>query len=140
MLVDLEGQFDVPPDATRRLAVLGGEDPVGKLRLSRKDAERLARIRDGVGMAAGELGFRLGAEEARDVLLVGAASMGVPLMQSDLDAVVRGAAQVFPVSAADLMPDLQGPELGKALESLKADWIASGFALGREALIVRAKG
>ncbi len=140
VLVDLEGQFDVPPDAMRRLAVLGGEDPAGKLRLSRKEAERLVRIRDGVGMTAGELGFRLGAEEARDVLLVAAASMGVPLMKADLDAATRGAAQVFPIAAADLMPDLQGPELGGALEALTAEWIASDFALGRDELIARAKG
>jgi poly(A) polymerase len=38
------------------------------------------------------------------------------------------------------MPDLQGPALGDALKTLEARWIASGFALGRDALLDSLKG
>ena len=84
---------------------------------------------------AGELGFRLGAESARDVLLLRAASMGQPLDPAEIRASQAGAAAIFPVTAADLMPGLTGAALGAALKTMEARWIASGFTLTREALL-----
>jgi poly(A) polymerase len=51
------------------------------------------------------------------------------------DAVTHAAAQKFPLNAADLMPALSGPELGKALKSAEVRWIASGFTLTKADLI-----
>ncbi len=79
-LVHLEGDAGVQPDALRRLAVLGGVDPADALRLSRAQAVQFDRMREGAAtqMAAAELGYRLGAETARDALLLRAALLGEP--------------------------------------------------------------
>ncbi len=132
-LVHLEdGQ---PPGWLRRLAAIGGEDPAGALRLSRDEAKQLARIRAGIGSAAGpgELAYRLGADMATDILLLRAALLEQPYFDAR-DRVARGATAVFPVRAADLA-DLQGPALGQRLKALEARWIASGFELSREQLL-----
>ena len=41
----------------------------------------------------------------------------------------------FPVTAADLMPALQGEALGARLKELESRWLASGLALSREDLL-----
>ena len=35
--------------------------------------------------------------------------------------------------------ELKGPEIGELLKVLEQDWIASGFALGRDELLARAR-
>lgn len=139
-LVHLEQQAGVAPDALRRLAILGGVDAADRLRLSRAQAKRLERLRDAVGSGMGpaELGYRLGADEARDVLLLRAAMLGRPWDVEAAKAAERGARARFPVRPADLMPALQGPALGAALKRLEREWIASGFALTRDELLGRA--
>ena len=136
-MIALETAAGVVPEAIRRLAVLGGEDVAGHLRLSRKEAAKLDALLQADG-APGEIGYRLGHDDGRDALLVRAASLGMPLEPGALDDVKRGAAHVFPVKAADLMPDLEGPALGAALAKLERDWIASDFTLSRDALLSRA--
>lgn len=138
-LVHLESEAGAPPDAMRRLSILGGASPCEALRLSRRDTERLRALRDNAGLSAGEAGYRLGPDLGRDVLLVTAASTGSSLERGVLDQVVRGSAQVFPVKAADLMPGFNGPRLGEMLDRLERDWIASDFDLGRDDLIARAE-
>ena len=61
--------------------------------------------------------------------------MGIPIDPSSLHAAEEGAAAVFPVAAADLMPGFTGPALGRELERLKSLWIESGFRLSREDLL-----
>jgi len=39
------------------------------------------------------------------------------------------------LKAADLMPDYQGPALGKRLAELEDRWIASGFSLTKAQLL-----
>jgi len=48
---------------------------------------------------------------------------------------------VFPVKGADLaaLGAAQGPRLGALLGQLEAEWIGSGFVLGRDALLERAR-
>jgi poly(A) polymerase len=53
-------------------------------------------------------------------------------LQSELD---RGASATFPIKAADLMPDLEGPALGAAMKQLEARWIASDFQLSKAQLL-----
>jgi poly(A) polymerase len=49
--------------------------------------------------------------------------------------IARGAAAVFPVKSADLLPFVQGAALGQALRKCEARWIASDFQLTRAALL-----
>lgn len=136
-LVHLEGLLGTAPDALRRLAALGGEEVPGRLRLSRREAKRLAVLTDGVGAGAGaaEHAWRLGRDTARDIELLRAAAFSAPL-PADLEARLdRGAAAVFPVTGADIAGGYEGPEIGRRLAELERDWIASGFALDRDDLL-----
>lgn len=134
-MVHLEA--DMPPDAMRRLAALVAETPTDALRLSRTDAARHAVVAQGARgeQGAAELGYRHGANTARDALLVRAALLSSPLPSGWQDAIAQGATARFPVSAADLMPALQGAALGARLRDLENRWIASGFVLTREDLL-----
>jgi poly(A) polymerase len=53
--------------------------------------------------------------------------------------IARGAGAALPVAAADLVAAgiAAGPALGRALARAEAAWIASDFALDREALVAR---
>jgi poly(A) polymerase len=135
VLIHLEGGRT--PDWLRRLAVIGGADEADRLRLSRTEAARLATLRDGIATlrSPGELGYRLGADVAADILLASAALTEMPLPAGWAEAVARGARARFPVSAADLMPRLTGPALGRRLAELEAQWIASDFTLRRDDLL-----
>lgn len=138
-LVHLEQQAQVGPDWLARLASMTGPEAAGRLRLSRAEEIRLCLLRDGLGSGrnAGELGFRHGIEDARVILLLRAAVMSQPLAPESLEAAAEGAAAVFPLRAADLMPEFEGPALGRELERLKQRWILSGFSLTREELLDR---
>lgn len=136
-LVHLEAEAGVSPDWLARLAVMVGPEAAARLRLSRSEEVRLCLFRDGMGSprGPGELGFRHGFEDARAILLLRAAMMGMPLYDAALREAEAGARAEFPVRAADLMPDLSGPALGRELERLKALWITSGFTLSRDNLL-----
>ncbi|EAR53067.1 polyA polymerase family protein [Oceanicola granulosus HTCC2516] len=137
VLVDLEERAGLAPGWPRRLAALGGQDADTALRLSKDEAKRLRTLREALGSEAGpgELGYRLGAAVALDVLALRGAMEVRPVAPEDADATRHGAKQTFPLTAADLIDRHQGPALGQALRDAEARWIASGFALGREALL-----
>jgi poly(A) polymerase len=134
-LVHLERDAD--PDWLRRLAALGGEDAETRLRLSRAEARDLAALRGAIGSAESPavLGWRLGLQRGSDAMLVRAALMEQALPAQWADALIRGAAAAFPVTAADLMPRLQGPALGAKLAELTDRWLASDLRLTREDLL-----
>jgi len=137
LLVHFEAEAGVAPDPIRRLASLGGGDVAERLRLSKAEARALGRLRDHLGSAAPAeaLAYRLGADMARDVVLLNAALLETP-PAGDVEArLARGAAAVFPVKPADLMPKFSGAALGARLAELETRWIASGFALGRDELL-----
>jgi poly(A) polymerase len=137
-LVHLEARTGTPPDPIRRLAALGAGEAEGRvLRLSKREIRRLARLAElqGAAMAPAELGYRHGAEAARDALLLQGAMAGTPPEDAALAAAEEGARQRFPVAARDLMPAYAGPALGAKLAELEARWIASGFRLSKEALL-----
>lgn len=135
--VHLEQAFRIAPDWVARLAALSGPEAAVSLRLSRSEEARLCLLRDGMGSlrGAGELGFRLGYDDAAAVLLLRAAMMPMPADPSDLKAAKFGAEAIFPIAASDLMPAFTGPALGRELERLKTQWIASGFVLSRDDLL-----
>ena len=141
VLIHVEEAATLAPDWLRRLAALGGEDPAPRLRLSRADAARLALLRDGMdaGAPPHELGYRLGATAAADILALRAALGTREPDPADLAQARTAAGQTFPVTAADLMPALSGPALGQRLKALEDRWIASRFALSRADLLAAGK-
>lgn len=135
-LVYLESGAGVGPDPIRRLAALGGEGVPDLLRLSNAETRRLRHVADSLGStdSAAALGYKWGAEIATDAVLLRASLAAEPLAIDALSEVARGAHAVFPVRAADL-PNLVGPDLGRALKSLETRWIASGFTMDRDELL-----
>ena len=135
-LVHLEQENDVEPDPIRRLAALG-DGWADRLRLSKSEIRPLDRLREELGsmISAEELGYRLGEELALDVLLMRAAVLSTPLTYTDRDDLRFAAKQVFPIKAADLMPEYRGPELGEKLKQLERFWIESGFQLTRDQML-----
>lgn len=135
-LVHLEGA--IPPDPIRRLAALGGADPSDHLRLSNKETEALTNLREAIASAEtpAVLAWRLGEARARDALLLRAAVLESPYTDQSAE-LQRGAAAQFPVKPADLMPALQGADLGAALRDLQQKWIASNLTLSRTDLLGR---
>ena len=132
VLVHLEQENHIAPDALRRLAIVGGQ-PQDSLRLSKDQARKLDQIKSGASPA--EIAYRFGADVARDAYLVIAASTGQPATPDALDAISHAAVQTFPLKAADLMPNLSGPALGAALKKAERRWIASGFTLTKADLL-----
>lgn len=133
VLVHLEN--DASPRWQRRLLVLGGHDAADALRLSRDEARDITAARKHLSDRPAHVAQLLGADTARDCALAFAALTTQPL-PDDLDhQIMLGANARFPLTAADLMPALQGPALGAALKAARARWIASDFSLTREALL-----
>lgn len=140
-LVHVELLSGVTPDPIRRLAALGSGAAEGRaLRLSKREMRRLALLQSLTGNRSdpAELGYRHGADTARDALLLHAAARGAPLPEAALEAAASAASHRFPVTARDLMPAYEGPALGDKLEELERRWIASGFRLTREELLAQA--
>lgn len=134
-LIDLEERYGFAPDPLRRLAVLGGD--IETLRLSRKELEAIAALRDSVGVAPPVLGYRLGEKMARDAVLITSATMATPIPGDAFPGVKTGSQAIFPVSAHDLMLDLSGKALGDKLAELENRWIESGFTLTKEKLLLQ---
>jgi poly(A) polymerase len=126
-----------PPRWLRRLAVLGGEQPEAALRLSRAEARDLAALRAALGTAEtpAALGWRLGEALAADAILARAASLETPPPAGWQTDIARGTAATFPVTAAHLMPALQGEALGARLKELESRWLASDLTLSRDDLL-----
>lgn len=124
-----------PPRWLRRLAVLGGETDA--LRLSKAEARDLVALRTAIGSTdtPAALGWRLGEPLAIDAILARAASFGTYPPEDWQTEVHRGARARFPVTAADLMPALQGEALGSRLKALESRWLASDLRLGKDDLL-----
>jgi poly(A) polymerase len=132
-LIHLEEE--TPPRWQRRLAALGGS--LEKLRLSRQEDAEMVRIREGIGsdQSPAALGWSLGMIPAVDVMLCRAAVLEMSLPQNWHAEVQRGAQSAFPVTAADLMPTLQGPELGLRLKALQTIWLRSDLTMTKAELL-----
>jgi poly(A) polymerase len=124
-----------PPRWLRRLAVLGGD--TDHLRLSKAEARDLSALRAALGApeTPAVLGFTMGAPLATDALLARAATFQTPPPNGWQSQVRDGSRARFPITAADLMPALQGEALGTRLKELEARWLASDLTLSREELL-----
>jgi poly(A) polymerase len=134
-LVHLEAVL--PPDWQARLAVIGGEDPAAALRLSKAETVTNLRIRDEIGstMPPAALAWKHGPQIATATLLCRAALLETPLPNAWQAEIQRGSRAQIPVTAADLMPALQGPALGEALRKIEARWLASDLNLSKSDLL-----
>ncbi len=133
VLVHVEQAAGLSPDWLRRLAMLGGE--TDRLRLTNAEGRQLEILQADAGQTPAVLGYLYGVETALSILAIRAAIAGRTMLKTDPMQAQYGAAQVFPLTAADLMPALQGPALGEALNDAEQKWIASGFALTRADLL-----
>ncbi len=136
-LVHVELAANLPPDACRRLASLGGDDVTARLRLSNADGRRVEAIKVhcfGPDTPAA-LGYRHGTDIAQSSMALRAAFENRTLKDGELAEIAIGASAQFPVQAKDLMPGFQGPALGAKLKQLEDDWIASGFTKTRDQLL-----
>ncbi|SHJ01523.1 CCA tRNA nucleotidyltransferase [Wenxinia saemankumensis] len=135
-LVHLEPNLRLTPDPMRRLAAAGGQGRddlrLPKAELRRAGTTRAAALSDDPPAV---LGYRHGAAAGADALAVRQALIGQPIPPGALATLEDGAGRTCPVTAADLMPDLSGPALGARLNRLESAWLASGFTLGRDALL-----
>ena len=122
-------------DPMSRLAAIASN--VDGLRLSKAEARSFDIYRDAMSGAetAGSLGFRLGADAAVRCLALRAVTLEQPLEERDLASARKGAGTTFPVKASDFPSDLEGPEIGAALEKLKIVWIEQDFEPDRETLL-----
>ncbi len=136
-LVHAEKSLDIRPDAVRRLACLGGTDAAARLRLSNKQAQKLNYLQRAIEnqKSSAELAYRHGFDAGVDLILLQAAFAGQMPSKPKLDELERARGAVFPVKAADLMPDFSGPDLGLRLQELEQRWIDSGFRLTRQDLL-----
>jgi len=139
-LVHVEGLAGAAPDWRARLVALGGEDPAGRLRLSRAEARDLEAIRGALAepRPPAEAAHLLGPDVARTAALIRAAGSaerdGLDGLEAEL---ARGAAAEFPLKAEDLIAAgmRPGPGLGQALNQARNAWLESGFTLDRAALV-----
>ncbi|MCO6384370.1 CCA tRNA nucleotidyltransferase [Oceanicola sp. 502str15] len=127
--------FAPSPDATARLAALGGSRD--GLRLSRAEDRRVETLLTAAASLAppAALAYHHGEADALAAIRLRAAQTETVPPENAASEARHGAAQTFPVAAADLMPQLSGPALGARLKELESRWIASGFTLGREELL-----
>ncbi|MEM1351845.1 MAG: CCA tRNA nucleotidyltransferase [Pseudomonadota bacterium] len=136
-VIYLETMVGLVPDPLLRLAALGGTDLAKRLRLSRAQAQRLEAFMAVAYSATplAELSYRQGADIALAAAVLRAAMGEREVATSEIGSINHAAHQAFPVTAADLMPDYQGRNLGDKLNQLEQRWIASGFTLTREDLV-----
>ena len=94
-------------------------------------------LRDALGTMTklGEMAYRHGKDTAWSIAALRAAMFETPPPPNAAADIDRGAAARFPITAADLMPDVQGAELGHAMRRLETLWIGSDFALEKSALL-----
>ncbi|MEW9920551.1 CCA tRNA nucleotidyltransferase [Marimonas sp. MJW-29] len=137
ILVHLEGELSFEPCWINRLALLGGENVAERFRLSKADARRLGLMQDiGFnGPPLAEIAYRHGVNVAQGAMLLRAALARETPELSLLETISEASRAIFPVKAADLQPDYQGPALGAKLKELEQRWIDSGFSLGKVALL-----
>ena len=157
-LVAAEQALGLASDAALRLAALAvfvredAERLAARLRLSNNELAVLALGAEDHAIAelpdeaaAKRALYRLGPCSFEAHVLLAAADAGIPPGDRNWREALRLAdrwqAPEFPVRGTDIMAlgAVKGPAVGEILRTLEAEWIASGFAMSREALLARAK-
>lgn len=138
-LVHFEQRDQLTPDPVRRLAIICADAAQARtaLRLSNAQAKALQIRADEMATmhAPHALAYDHGAAAARDIVYLRAALFETQPQAHDLADIALADGVVFPVTAADLLPHVQGAELGQRLAELKTQWINSKFTLTKAALL-----
>lgn len=155
----IEAHAEEKPDPIMRLAALAVFVPEdadrlrNRLRLSNAERDRLASAAGGWWHMRPDLGersrktllYRIGEQAYRDRAMLAFIRSGADADDPGWRELVGLATEweppVFPLKGADLValgvPG--GPEIGRILEQLEADWMAEGFAPDRHTLLARAR-
>ncbi len=136
-LVHLETSAGIGPDPIRRLALIGGQDPNDRLRLSRKDAKKLQVLANHLSemTSTAEIAWRHGPDVAWSVVLLRQTLLESPLPKDVAHSIRRASKADCPIAAKDLLWQREGPALGAALRRAESAWIKSDFTLDRAAMI-----
>ncbi len=136
-LIHLEGTSNVEPNWMRRLLAINGTDIQKSLRLSKKEAQILASMRNVVNDAptAKVAGYKLGAQNGLNAMLVLCAHLTTHLPDNLIENLNTGANASFPIMAADLLDQLEGPALGACLKQLETAWLQSDLTLSKAKLL-----
>jgi poly(A) polymerase len=137
LMIHAAAVLGLPHNWLGRLVCLGGEAVPERLRLSKAEQRRYTMIQAGAfeDASLAAIAFEHGADIATQAYLIRCAIAETLPETSAVAELEEAALQVFPLRAADLMPEYTGADLGARLVQLKAAWIASGFTLDKEALI-----
>jgi len=135
-LVHHEETVGLCVDWLRRLAVIGGQNMMENLRLSRSENRqlRLYLTETDSSRSLAEIAFRHDAKTAQTVELLRAVLFGRDVAPDLKKTTLRAEAMLFPVHAADLV-GLSGAAIGARLHELQARWIASDFQLSKRELL-----
>jgi poly(A) polymerase len=133
-----EEKIGMAVNPIRRLSVLTSDVPKDRLKLSKAQSMRMARILSGaksnVGMA--EMGYRNGCDIGVESALVRSAREASPApTPKDVADIVFGSKQRLPISAADLMPQYTGKPLGVRMRQLEDSWVSNAFKTGKDDLL-----
>ncbi len=136
-LIHLEGTLNVDPYWMRRLLAINGTDIQKSLRLSKKEAQILTSMRNVVNEAptAKVAGYKLGAQNGLNAMLVLCAHLTAHLPDNLIENLNIGANASFPIKAADLSNQLEGPALGICLKRLETAWLQSNLTLSKAKLL-----
>ncbi|AXI44642.1 CCA tRNA nucleotidyltransferase [Sulfitobacter sp. SK012] len=140
-LAHMEQALELSPNWIGRLVALGGDDPTKRLRLSKADTRMYHSIKDAAfgSSRLNAIAYREGSEVARQALLLRSVLAEQVPEPTVLAAIESASNKVFPIAAADLMPDVEGPALGSRLADLKERWVASDFTMTRGELLALPK-
>ncbi|WP_439104685.1 CCA tRNA nucleotidyltransferase [Celeribacter marinus] len=126
-----------PLDPLMRLAALGGDNVSERLRLSKKQANQLARFRAAMGSSESleSLAYRHGDLCAISVAYLRAAMFETPMSPDWMVQISRGCNAIFPIRAADLPSSFEGADIGRALKDMERHWIDAHFVLSKSDLL-----
>ncbi|AGT10015.1 CCA tRNA nucleotidyltransferase [Paracoccus aminophilus] len=133
-LVAAERAAGIAPAWPRRLALLRAPNTTEALRLSREESARQKHLSEAPPLPLPEAAYRLGYDLALDLALI-RQGRGAALPADWHAEITAAAAETLPLSAKDLMPELQGAALGRGLQAAEKAWIDNGFAIPKADLI-----
>ena len=136
-LIHLEGMLNIEPYWMRRLLAINGTDIQQSLRLSKKETQILASMRTVVNDAptAKVAGYKLGLQNGLNAMLVLCAHLTTHLPDNLIENLNTGVNASFPIKAADLLNQLEGPALGVCLKRLETAWLQSDLTLSKAQLL-----
>ncbi|SFA47509.1 poly(A) polymerase [Paracoccus halophilus] len=134
-LIEAEQDFGAGalPIWPRRLALLGAPNATEALRLSRDETRMQQQLAEAQTLSPAAAAYRFGPAIAAQSVLIRTAHDDAPAF-GWCHEIARGAGMTFPLSAADLMPDVKGAALGRGLQRAERAWIDSDFTLSRDQL------